>query len=124
MKKVMIIMVLGALAAYLVPAQAQTFQATTEKAAIQSQQMVSGSTSYKGTVYEPFTTTTPSEQSAVGASYSPAKMPGGPRKLGTPGDTNPSEASPIGDAILPLMAMLMVYGVWCMVYRRRRREEA
>ena len=28
---------------------------------------------------------------------------------------------PIGDAVLPLMALAMVYGVWSVVYRRKRR---
>ena len=30
------------------------------------------------------------------------------------------EDDPIGDVVLPLMALAIVYGVWCMVYRRRR----
>ena len=34
---------------------------------------------------------------------------------------NQSNESPVGDAVLPLMALAMVYGVWCMVYRRKRR---
>ena len=30
------------------------------------------------------------------------------------------EDDPIGDVVLPLMALAIVYGVWCMVDRRRR----
>jgi len=118
-------MVLGALVAYLVPAQAQAFQqATTDKAVIQSQQMVNSGTSYKGTVYEPFSNTTPSEQSAVVGNYSPAKVGGPMRSMEYNEDLNGDPGSPIGDAVLPLMLMLMAYGVWCMVHRRKRREEA
>ena len=31
------------------------------------------------------------------------------------------EDNPVGDVLLPLLALAMVYGVWCMVYRRKRR---
>ena len=35
---------------------------------------------------------------------------------------NPDDiGNPIGDVVLPLLALAMVYGVWCMVYRRKRR---
>lgn len=121
MKRIMIIMVLGALVAHLIPAQAQTFQPATEKAAIQSQQMVNSGVQYKGTVYEPFSNTTPSEQSEVGASYSPAQAPDGPRRTLGHG-TDPGSQSndfPIGDAVLPLMAMAVVFGAIVALRRRR-----
>ena len=116
-------MVLGALVAYLVPAQAQTFQPATEKAAIQSPQVVNSGVQYKSTVYEPFSNTTPSEQSAVGASYSPAKAPGMRRTEGAWGDNKDGgegdEGSPIGDAVLPLMAMAVAFGAVVALRRRR-----
>lgn len=127
MKKVMMLMVLCALMAYLIPAQAQTFQTiTAEKNAIQSQQMVNSGVQYKGTVYEPFSNVVPSEQSEVGASYSPAKAPSGPRraKMGdfddSPEGGEGSGDSPIGDAVWPLMLMAIAFGG--AVYLRRRRE--
>jgi len=54
-------------------------------------------------------------------SYSPSKAPGGPRKeFGKP--TNPgdqSEEYPLGDAVLPMLIMAMLFaGV---VYSRRKR---
>ena len=50
-------------------------------------------------------------------SYSPAKAPSGPRKIGpTHGGDNPN---PIGDAVWPLLAMLAVYSA-ARVYRRKR----
>ena len=52
-------------------------------------------------------------------SYSPTKAPNGPRRLGTPGDTTPSEGSPIGDAVLPLLFLSLAFcGV---IYLRRRK---
>ena len=114
-------MVLGAMMAYVVPAQAQTFQTTAEKSAIQSQQMVNSGVQYKGTIYEPFSNAAPSEQSEVGASYSPAKAPGGPRKeFGKPGEVGQSDQSPIGDAVWPLLALACVYGAGRVYWRKRR----
>ena len=73
-----------------------------------SQQIMSSGSNYGGTVYKPFDNSTPSEQSEVGASYSPNK---GPRRAGendggwdpgwddeTPGpDTPPGQEYPIGE---------------------------
>lgn len=53
-------------------------------------------------------------------SYSPAKAPSGPRKgFDHGGETGQSTESPIGDAMLPLMLMAMLFaGV---VYTRRKK---
>ena len=91
---------------------AQTFQTTVDNNAIQSQQMIKNGSTYKGTVYEPFSTTTPSEQSEVGASYSPVKSGKGRTSIGNnqdPGITN-DEGSPIGDAVVPLMLFALAFG--------------
>ena len=91
---------------------------------IQSQQIMAPGTNYSGMVYEPFSNTTPSEQSAVGASYSPAKAPGsGPRKgFDTPDEPGQSDEFPVGDALLPLLLMAVAFcGV---VYLRRRKSTA
>ncbi len=90
-----------------------------ETTPIQSQQIMSTGANYNGTVYEPFDNTTPSEQSVVGASYSPAKAPDGRRFFPKPGEEGQSEAYPIGDAMLPLLLMAVVFcGV---IYLRRKR---
>ena len=70
----------------------------------QSHQIMSSGSSYGGTVYAPFENATPSEQSEVGASYSPNR---GPRKseTWTPGwgdntqgpDANQGKESPVGE---------------------------
>ena len=52
--------------------------------------------------------------------YSPAKAPGGPRKsFDTGGETGKSDEFPIGDAVLPMLIMAMLFaGV---VYTRRKK---
>jgi hypothetical protein len=61
-----------------------------------------------------------SDMATTTESYSPAKAPGGPRKgfdLGA--ETGKSEEYPLGDAVLPMMIMAMLFaGV---VYTRRKK---
>ena len=53
-------------------------------------------------------------------SYSPAKAPGGPRRVfDTGGETGKSTESPIGDAVLPLMLMAFAFGGYIAIKRRR-----
>ena len=86
-------------------------------AAIQSQQMMSGGV-YKGTVYEPFDNTTPSEQSEVGAS-SPAKASGPRRTPLTPGDPGQGP-SPVGEPwIMALFAILFAGFIAIRQYKRK-----
>ena len=121
MKKIMMIMVLGALMAYLVPATAQTFSSSRpDLGTSQSQQIMNGG-AYDGTVYEPFSNTTPSEQSEVGAQYSPSRG-SGPRKdfINPNNPGNQSNESPLGDAVWPLLAFALVF---CGVIALRRKRE-
>ena len=78
-----------------------------------SQQIMSSGSNYGGTVYKPFDNTTPSEQSEVGASYSPNKAPGGPRRDKIIGpDTPPANEYPIGEPwILLLFAAAFATGI-------------
>jgi hypothetical protein len=101
-------------------ANAQTYTpASPNDGAIQSQQIMNSGAVYDGTVYEPFSNTAPSEQTEVGASYSPAKAPSGPRKDLINGPESGQGPSPVGDAVVPLMVMAVAMaGV---VYLRRRR---
>ena len=115
------IYIFALLSAVTIVVNAQSFSQRPETAPIQSQQIMNTGATYNGTVYEPFSATTPSEQSAVGASYSPAKAPGtGPRKgFDTPGEMNQSDEYPIGDALVPLLLMAIAFcGV---IYIRRKR---
>ena len=122
MKKILNILVLGALMACLVPVNAQNFTQPRDPA-IQSQKIMTTGATYNGTVYEPFNNTTPAEYNSVGA-QAPSHTTSGPRKSGN--FNNPTEygqgPSPIGDAVLPMMLMAMLFaGV---VALRRRKEQA
>ena len=121
MKKILNIIVLGALLACLVPANAQDFTQPHDPA-IQSQKIMTTGATYNGTVYEPFNNTTPAEYNPVATA--PANAPSGPRKnfidLNNPG--NQSEGFPIGDAVLPLLLMSLAFaGV---IYFRKRHARA
>lgn len=60
-----------------------------------------------------------SEMATTTTAGSPAKAPGGPRRGKIDGaDDKPSDQSPIGDAVLPLMLMAFAFGG--VVYLRRR----
>ena len=127
MKKILNILVLGALMACLVPVNAQNFTQPRDPA-IQSQKIMTTGAAYNGTVYEPFNNTTPAEQS-----YTPAYAPGGPRRgydangnwvpdasdLETGGDTGQSDQSPLGDAVLPLLLLALAYLSTCVFLKKR-----
>ncbi len=85
----------------------------------QSHQIMSSGANYNGTVYKPFDNTTPSEQSEVGATYSPNKAPSGPRKdFGKPGEVGPSTESPVGEPwILLAFAAAFAAGI---AFRRKK----
>ena len=107
-------------------ANGQTFQpAAVDNNAIQSHQIMQTGKAYNGTVYEPFSSATPSEYSKVGGESSEGNNSG--RHIRTfinPSDPgNQSNEYPIGDAVLPLLALALVYSVWSMVYRRRKMSE-
>lgn len=115
--KTKIVMIIMAVVLYALPAVAQNME-------FRSTSTMQGSGNYVAPV------------TAVGAtsaatSYSPAKAPGGPRKIESigggdggngsglvnPGDGDPG--SPIGDAVLPLTLMALAFcGV---VYYRRKK---
>ena len=81
-----------------------------------------------GSSYAPQVTsvgaTAVSEMATTTETYSPAKAPGGPRKMGesgrNPGDVSTgSTESPIGDAVVPLLFLSLAFcGV---IYLRRRK---
>ena len=65
----------------------------------------------------------------VSTTYSPAKASNGPRRARDEdeGDTPPPDPhgpneDPLGDALIPLALLAIVYSVWCMVYKRRKRS--
>ena len=117
-----VIYIIALLSVVTISVQAQTMTpAWTDNNPIQSHQMMSGGTMYNGTVYEPFDNTVPSEQTEVGASYSPAKKPGSGVRTGFDiGGDSGQGPSPIGDAMWPLMAFAFLF---CGVIVLRRKRE-
>ena len=117
------IYIIALLSVFAIAVNAQTTTSSNlEYNAIQSQQIIKAG-AYNGTVYEPFSATTPSDQSEVGATYTPDNTPGGPRRVGEWGqglDEYGQGPSPIGDAVLPLLLMAAAFGG--VVYVRRRKQ--
>ena len=88
--------------------------------AIQSHQIMSSGKTYNGTVYEPFSSVTPSEQSEVGTNQSGTKAKA-KRDFINPSDPgNQSNESPIGDAVLPLLLCAVAF---CGVVTLRRKRQ-
>jgi len=116
MKKYMMIMVLGALMACLIPAHAQTAQDWKST----SSMPVSGST-----LAPQVTTvgaTAVAQQATTTADYTATTVgnKGIHRELGHGTDAgNQSNESPIGDAVLPLMVFAMLFGGY-IAWRKRR----
>ena len=103
MKKLMMIMVLGAfmLSVSVAAQNTQEWKSTSS--------MVSSGSTYAPQVTEVGATYAPSEATTT-ESYSPAKAPKGPRRgFDTGAETGQSNESPIGDAVLPLLLMVAVY---------------
>lgn len=116
------LIIIALLSAITISASAQQYSpASVTDPAIQSQQIMSGS-AYNGTVYEPFSNSVPSEQSTVGSSYTPTSRPRRSKEdPSDPGITD-DDASPLGDAALPLLLMSLAFaGV---IYFRKRRAHA
>lgn len=85
-----------------------------------SDRAVMNSTRYSSPIYEPFSSTTPSELSEVGSNSGSHK--GHIRRgFDTPGEENQSNESPIGDALLPLLALALAFAGVIALRRRRIR---
>ncbi len=89
--------------------------------AVVNQPSVTTTPRYSSTIYEPFSSSVPSDQTEVGAEQSGSHK--GRIRTSLGGHTDPGEkdpASPIGDALLPLIMALAVYCA-VRVYRRKRK---
>lgn len=86
-----------------------------------SQQITYGGMMYSSPIYEPFDNTSPSEYHEISSGTS---RPGHIRRgFDIPDDPNPGLESPIGDAILPLLVMILTFGA-IFYLRRRKANEA
>jgi len=128
MKKIITILVLGALTACLVPALAQNQPEWKSTSAMPT----------TGSTYAPQVTSVGAPMITTSTttteSYSPAKV-GGPRRSFDGGSyegggTNPGETgfqdpgSPIGDALLPLLMMAVAFAGWSYLRRSKQRLNA
>ena len=89
--------------------------------AVVNQPSVTTTPRYSSPIYEPFSSSVPSDQTEVGAEQSGSHK--GRIRTSLGGHTDPGEkdpASPIGDALLPLIMALAVYCA-VRVYRRKRK---
>jgi len=90
--------------------------------AVVSPQSVTTTPRYSSPIYEPFTNSVPSEQTEVGSNQSSGGHKGGVRRSfednEDPGYTD-DNSSPIGDAVLPLLALALAFGA--VTYLRRKR---
>ena len=121
MKKIINILVLGALMAYLIPAYAQNF---TSQSTQPQQEWKTSTMQTSGSAYSSQVTAVGATSAASQATTTYTSLPGGgPRKTGSfddaPEGGEGDEGSPIGDAVLPLLLLAMVYSA-VRVYRRRR----
>lgn len=121
--KLYIIAILSALttAAYAVTYGKPYSSSAGEYAAIQSQRVMSAVSSYNGTVYEPFSSGIPSEQSVVGAETSSNPNAGrNVRKGLIGGPEDPLGPSPIGEPWVMLLCATAFAGV---IYFGRKKQK-
>ena len=84
-----------------------------------SSRAVMNSPRYSSPIYAPFSTTLPSEETEMTATSSGPRK-GGPRKgFGKPGEEGRSEEYPIGDAVLPLLALALLSAGVIAIRRKR-----
>ena len=121
MRNILNIIIICLVATVSVNAQMATSRyAYDQTDAVVSPQSVTTTPRYSSPIYEPFTNSVPSDQTEVGAEQSGAHK--GRIRTSLGGHTDPGEkdpASPIGDALLPLLALALAFG--SATYLRRKR---
>ena len=102
-------------AAFVLPTMAQSAQEW------QTSSLPGSGSNYAPQVTAVGSSVAASEATTTTETYTPG-APGAIRRgFDTGGESGRSDESPVGDAVLPLLLMAMVYSVWCMVYKRKRR---
>lgn len=115
---IIIICCLATVSAYADMTQYNKSFGQTDYDEMTSDRAVMNSTRYSSPIYEPFSNSTPSEQTEIGSGQS--KPNGHIRKGFDVGGDAGQGPSPIGDAVLPMILALAVYCA-VRVYRRKRR---
>lgn len=125
MKNILNIIIICLAATVSVNAQMATSRyAYGQTDAIVSPQSVTTTPRYSSPIYEPFSSSVPSEQTEVGSNQSSGGHKGGVRRSfednEDPGYTD-DNSSPIGDSVLPLMLCVLAFtGVIALRKRRIR----
>lgn len=121
MKNILNIIIICCLATMSASAQIATSRyAYGQVDAVVNQPSVTTTPRYSSTIYEPFSNSVPSDQTEVGAEQSGAHKGNIRRGFINPSDPgDPSNDSPIGDALLPLLALALAFGA--VTYLRRKR---
>lgn len=121
MRNILNIIIICLVATVSVNAQMATSRyAYDQTDAVVSPQSVTTTPRYSSPIYEPFTNSVPSDQTEVGAEQSGAHKGHIRRGFINPSDPgDPSHDSPIGDALLPLLALALAFG--SATYLRRKR---
>ena len=119
MKKIVMIIVI--LSAVVLAGTAQNYTAAhVNDPAIQSHQILQTGAAYQGTVYEPFSTTAPSEYHPVAGEQESGGTPHGHIRKGLIGGPEDELGpSPIGDAVLPLLLCALAFSF--VIARRKKR---
>jgi len=121
MKKIVMIIVI--LSAVVLAGTAQNYTAAhLNDPAIQSHQILQTGAAYQGTVYEPFSTTAPSEYHPVAGDQESGGRPHGHIRRGfdTGAETGRDEEYPIGE---PWIMAIMAVAFGFVIARRRKRAE-
>ena len=121
MRNILNIIIICLVATVSVNAQMATSRyAYDQTDAVVSPQSVTTTPRYSSPIYEPFSNSVPSDQTEVGAEQSGAHKGHIRRGFINPSDPgDPSHDSPIGDALLPLLALALAFG--SATYLRRKR---
>ena len=121
MRNILNIIIICLVATVSVNAQMATSRyAYDQTDAVVSPQSVTTTPRYSSPIYEPFSNSVPSDQTEVGAEQSGAHKGHIRRGFINPSDPgDPSHDSPIGDALLPLLALALAFGA--VTYFRRKR---
>ena len=119
MRNILNIIIICLVATVSVNAQMATSRyAYDQTDAVVSPQSVTTTPRYSSPIYEPFSNSVPSDQTEVGAEQSSSHK-GHIRRGLIGGPEDPSGPSPIGDALLPLLALALAFGA--VTYFRRKR---
>ena len=95
--------------------QYQTMSIAMPSAAFQSTSTMTAS----GSSYSSQPTIGSDGMATMGETYTTSQPSGGPRKIVTPG--NEGTQQPLGDALIPLLLMVMAYATYLLLRRRKSR---